>query len=100
MTSDWRSKLAHRAQLLDAVRTILIEVLVVEREPDELDPDALLFGSGLGLDSIDALDLVVRVEARFDIQGLVPDRGQLEGALILRTLNTIVDRVLVLEGTP
>jgi acyl carrier protein len=39
--------------------------------PDEIDTDAPLFGEGLGLDSIDALQLVVTMEKQFGV--IVPD---------------------------
>lgn len=98
--SAWRAHVARRAALLDEVRVLLLEVLVVDREPDELDPDAPLFGTGLGLDSIDALDLVVRLEARFGVEELVEEAGALEGARTLRTLNTIVDRLVAAGAEP
>jgi acyl carrier protein len=40
-------------------------------EADEIDSDAPLFGEGLGLDSIDALQLVVAMEKEFGV--VVPD---------------------------
>ncbi len=94
--SDWRAQLAQRTRLLAEVQEILVEVLVVDREPDEIDPDAPLFGTGLGLDSIDALDLVVRLETRFGIEELVAERGTLEGTQALRTLNTLLDRLVAM----
>ena len=97
---DWRRALQLREGLLEEVRGILIEVLQVDRAPDELDPDAPLFGSGLGLDSIDALDLVVRVEARFGVQALVPGSSALTGAQALRTLNTLVDKLAAAGVSP
>ena len=35
--------------------------------PDKIDDDAPLFGAGLGLDSIDALELVVMLEKNYQI---------------------------------
>jgi acyl carrier protein len=86
--------LARRTDVLDRLRRILVERLNLRVEPDEIDPDAPLFGSGLRLDSIDALDLVVNVEQEFAL--ILVDRKGLS-PLPLRTLNTIADRVIALQ---
>jgi acyl carrier protein len=46
----------------------MIERLDLEQTPDEIPNDVPLFGGGLGLDSIDALDLVVALGKRFKIK--------------------------------
>ncbi|EMB83677.1 hypothetical protein SMU56_09785, partial [Streptococcus mutans N29] len=48
---------------------VLIERLELEDiEPEEIDDAAPLFGEGLGLDSVEALDVVVGVEEEFGVQ--------------------------------
>ena len=43
----------------------IIEALNLEDvKPEDIDEDAPLFGSGLGLDSIDALELIVLIEKK------------------------------------
>ena len=79
--------------MLGRVRRILIDRLKVRRDPDEIDPDVTLFGSGLGLDSVDAVELVVSLENEFGFR--FPSRSG-ERA-VFRTVNTLVD--LVLEMT-
>lgn len=37
-------------------------------DPSGIDPDAPLFGSGLGLDSIDALELALEISKRYGVQ--------------------------------
>lgn len=46
------------------IRTLDLEDI----EVDEIDNDAPLFGDGLGLDSIDALELGLAVSKRYDIK--------------------------------
>ncbi len=50
-------------QLIEEVKQMIIDALRIEgMTPAEIDTDAPLFGEGLGLDSIDALQLVVAME--------------------------------------
>ena len=44
--------------------------------PDEIDADAPLFGSGLGLDSIDALELIVLLERKYGIKLQDPNKSR------------------------
>jgi len=59
-------------ELVGKVKQMIIDALRIEgMSPDEIDSDAPLFGEGLGLDSIDALQLVVAMEKEFGV--VVPD---------------------------
>ncbi len=50
------------------IRRLLVENLRLEGlEPESITDDQPLFGEGLGLDSIDALELVVALEKEFGI---------------------------------
>ena len=50
------------------VKNLIIEVLQLEDiTPDDIDTDAPLFVEGLGLDSIDALELGVAMQKRYGI---------------------------------
>ncbi len=89
------SRIEEREKVILQVKAILIEALHVGREPDTIDLDAPLFGTGLALDSVDALELVVATEARFKITF---PQSLLRGAL--RTVNTWVDLVLALQHAP
>lgn len=88
-----RERLALRRSILERVRRLLIDELQVRREPDEIDPDTPLFGGGLALDSIDAVDLLIRLDSEFGIE-ITSDE---EGRTALRTVNSIVDLVFVRE---
>ncbi len=82
--------IGRREAVLDGVRKILLDRLRVERELDEIDPATPLFGTGLGLDSVDAVELVVSVEEAFGVT--IPD-GEL-ARRAMRTLDTLADFVL------
>jgi acyl carrier protein len=90
MGNEVAEYVARREEILETVREILIENLDVQRAPDEIDPDTPLFGSGLGLDSVDAVELMVCVYSRFE----VALTGDVVGRMALRTPNSLVDFVL------
>jgi acyl carrier protein len=87
--------IARREAALATIRTILIEQLDYPSGPEGIDADAPLFGTGLGLDSVDALELVVAVETAFGIA--LPEPALRHR---LRTLNTLVDLVLHQRSDP
>ena len=59
-------------ELIPHVKQMIIDALRIEgMSAEEIDSDAPLFGEGLGLDSIDALQLVVAMEKEFGV--VVPD---------------------------
>lgn len=51
-----------------ALKQLIITRLKLEMAPEEIDDAAPLFGDGLGLDSIDALELVLGLEQGFAIK--------------------------------
>ena len=78
--------------MIARVKKILVENLYVPLPPDAIDLDVALFGTGLGLDSVDALELVVATESAFGVT--FPEDVLRHG---LRTVNSLVDLVLSLE---
>lgn len=94
MTVEERA--AARAAKVAEVQAMLVEHLMLEVAPADLDPDAPLFGSGHGLDSIDAVELAVAVESRF---GVRLHESRVESVPHLRTVHTLVDLVLARAGT-
>lgn len=93
MDAVLQAYVARREAAIETVREILRDKLHVEAQLEEIDPDAPLFGSGFALDSVDALELVVATEAAFGVR--IPEdelRPQ------LRTIDTLVDLVLALQG--
>ena len=55
-------------ELKDQIKKLLVERLKLEIDPLSIDSAQPLFGEGLGLDSIDALELVLAVEQEFGIK--------------------------------
>ena len=47
---------------------VMVRVLELEVSPDEIEPEAALFGEGLGLDSIDALELSLEIARRYGVE--------------------------------
>lgn len=51
------------------LKRLIVEALVLEDiSPDEIESEAPLFVEGLGLDSIDALELAMALEERFGVK--------------------------------
>jgi acyl carrier protein len=55
--------------------------------PEEIDNDVLLFGEGLGFDSIDALEIVLEIQRSFGVE--ISDEQV--GKRVLRSVGTIVE---------
>jgi len=59
------------------LKTEIIKVLNLEGlKPEDIDNNAPLFGEGLGLDSIDALELIVLLEKNYGIKLEDPGKGR------------------------
>lgn len=56
------------AELQREVAVLMIECLNLEITADQIDPDAPLYGEGLGLDSIDVLEVALVVSKRYGMQ--------------------------------
>ena len=64
-------------KLIEKLKVELIEALNLEdMEPEDIDEKESLFGEGLGLDSIDALELIVLLEKEYGIKIQNPKDGQ------------------------
>lgn len=49
------------------IKQAIVRALKLPIQPEEIDDAAPLFGEGLGLDSIDALELVLEIERSFGV---------------------------------
>jgi len=64
-------------ELIEELKVKLIEQLNLEEiEPDEIDEKESLFGDGLGLDSIDALEIIVLLEKEYGLKIEKPEDGK------------------------
>jgi acyl carrier protein len=77
-------------ELVLELKKQIIEVLNLEEmTPEDIDTDSPLFGEGMGLDSIDALELIVLLEKKYGIRLANPA----EGKAIFKSVGTIADFV-------
>ena len=77
--------------LEERLKKMIVETLALEDvEPESIETEAPLFGEGLGLDSIDALELVVLVEERFHVS--IPDEEV--GRRAFASVDALVDFIL------
>ncbi len=55
---------------------IITQLNLEDKTPDDIHTDAPLFGDGLGLDSIDALELIVLLEKNYGLKLDKPEDGK------------------------
>ena len=85
MAPTLQSQIDARKAIIQPLKEELIKRLDLPYTPEDIHEDVSLLGAGLGLDSLDALEIVMAIEGRFSVK--VPDGNP----AILRSLNTIVD---------
>ncbi|HXK80812.1 MAG TPA: phosphopantetheine-binding protein [Bacteroidales bacterium] len=77
-------------ELILNLKQEIIEVLNLEDlKPEDIDENAPLFGEGLGLDSIDALELIVLMEKDYGIK--LEDANQ--GREIFKSIATMAEYI-------
>ena len=88
MDSAMQEKINNRAEVINSMKEELIKRLNLPYKPEDMHEDISLFGAGLGLDSLDALEVVLCVEHCFGIK--IPENN----ISILRSINTLADYVI------
>ena len=76
-------------ELHDRVKKMIVDALKLKMTPKDIKSDQQLFGNGLGLDSVDALELVIALEKEFGVR--IPDAAV--GAKALVSVETIVNYI-------
>lgn len=79
-------------ELIEKLKRELIEELNLEEiTPQDIDPEAPLFGEeGLGLDSIDALEIILILERNYGIKIANPNQGK----EIFYSMRTLADYII------
>jgi acyl carrier protein len=76
--------------LVSELKKLIIETLKLEEiTPEDIEDDGPLFGDGLGLDSIDALELVVTLEKTYGVVILDSEVGK----RVFRSVNALAEFV-------
>lgn len=73
---------------------IIEEMQIEDLTPEEIDDDAPLFGEGLGLDSLDAVELVVQLQIYFGVE----IKNIEEGRPALQSITTLAEFVRERQG--
>jgi acyl carrier protein len=81
-------------QLKAEIKQAIIRSLRLPLTADQIGDDTPLFGEGLGLDSIDVLELVLELERSFGVT--IGDEQT--GMKVLRSVDTIAAYVLAQRG--
>lgn len=78
-------------QLFNDVKATIVEELNLNIAPSEIGDDIPLFEDGIGLDSVDGLELLVAIERKFDIE---IDDGDLGGDVLknVRSIAEFIER--------
>lgn len=72
---------------------LLVEVLDLEDiNAEDIDPSEPLFGEGLGLDSIDALEIALAISQRYSVEMKAEDENTREAFANLKSLCAFIDQ--------
>jgi acyl carrier protein len=78
------------SHLADEVARLIVETLNLDVDPARIDPQAPLFREGLGLDSIDALELALALSQRYGFKLRADDPNNTRILSSLRALSEYV----------
>lgn len=83
-------KEAKLAEIREKLKVLLVDQLSLEDvTPDEIEDDSELFGEGLGLDSLDAVEIVVMLQRNFSLEVKDMEKNR----EVFRTVSTLADYV-------
>ena len=90
MQENQKPAVPSTADLQREVADLMVKCLNLEVTADQITPDAPLYGEGLGLDSIDVLEVALEVSKRFGLQ-LRSDNE--DNKLIFSSLRSLSDYI-------
>jgi acyl carrier protein len=81
---------SQKSKSLEEIRRELKELLVVnlaldDITPEEIEDDGVLFGEGLGLDSLDAVEIVVLIQRNYGLEIIDEEQAR----EIFQSVNTL-----------
>ncbi len=91
MSTDIETPAAPLPEEMEVAR-LIVSALSLETRPEDIVPDEPLFGSGLGLDSIDALELALAISKNYGVQLRSDDERNHRIFSSLRTLTTHIEK--------
>ncbi len=73
--------------ITESIKEIISDILNEKLKPDDIDNDTPLFLNGLGLDSIDLLQLIPKIEKKFSVK--IPSKNY----HVLKTVNYLSEYI-------
>lgn len=81
---------AKLVEIREKLKVLLVDQLALEDvTPEEIEDDSELFGEGLGLDSLDAVEIVVMLQRNFSMEVKDMEKNR----EVFRTISTLADYV-------
>jgi acyl carrier protein len=84
--SDMATQTEHEAELAG----LIVRTLNLDMAASEIDPEAPLFGDGLGLDSIDVLEIALAISQNYGVQLRSDDE---QNTAIFRSLRSLTQYI-------
>ncbi|HSF48271.1 MAG TPA: phosphopantetheine-binding protein [Burkholderiales bacterium] len=82
----------NKSELEREVAELIVEAVNLEISPDEMDPERPLFRDGLGLDSIDLLEMALAISKKYGFQLRSDDADNERIFASLRSLASHIER--------
>ena len=92
MQDNQKSNIAGTTNLQDEVAKLMVECLNLDVTADQIIPDAPLYGEGLGLDSIDILEVALMVSKRYGLQISTDSADNQQIFSSLRSLSNFIEQ--------
>lgn len=87
MTTDTTT---HQSEQEAELAQLIVDTLNLEQSAAEIDPQAALYGEGLGLDSIDMLEISLAVAQQYGVKLRADDKNNVQIFSSLRNLSAFI----------